>query len=71
VPPYLSAIQHFWTASDARPLPRGASFKLFQRGLMRLFGTSDAVVRTTALSTERLSVRCSRLDMTDPDHVSF
>jgi hypothetical protein len=71
VPSYLSAIQHYWTAADAGPLPKGPAFKLFHRGLKRVFGTSDEVVRTTAISVEDLSTICSKLDMRDPNQVSF
>ena len=71
VPSFLSAVQHYWTAADAGLLPKGPAFKLFHRGLKRVFGTTDEVVRTTALTVEDLATMCSKLDMTDPNQVSF
>ena len=71
VPPYLSAIQHLWNEAGVGPLPRGPAFKLFHRGLKRLFGTADEVVRTTAITVGDLAALCSRLDRTDPTAVCF
>jgi hypothetical protein len=71
VPAYLSAIQHLYNAAGAGKLPRDHSFKEFTRGLSRLFGTADEVVRTTALSTADLHNICEKLDWSNPTDVCF
>ena len=71
VPSYLSAIQHLYTAADAGPLPRGPSFQLFTRGLMRLFGSADEVVRARALDMDGLRRIIAHLDTSDPDDICF
>jgi hypothetical protein len=46
---YLSAIQNLFDSAGAGPLPRGPNFLSFQRGLKRLMGPADEVVRTRAI----------------------
>jgi hypothetical protein len=68
---YLSALQDLYTSAGAGPLPRGPKFLEFLRGLKRLLGPADEVVRTRALGIEELGAILSSLDMADPSEVSF
>ena len=71
VPPYLSALQNLFTTAGAGPLPRGPKFLLFLRGLRRLLGPSDEVVRTRALSVQELEAILASLDRADAGDVCF
>ena len=71
VPSYLSALQNLFSTAGAGPLPRGPKFLLFLRGLRRLLGPSDEVVRTRALSVQELEAILASLDWRNPDDVCF
>lgn len=71
VPPYLSALQDLFTSAGAGPLPRGPKFLLFCRGLKRLLGTADEVVRARALSLDDVARICASLNQRDPADVGF
>lgn len=71
VPSYLSALQNLFDTAGAGPLPRGPKFLLFLKGLMRLFGPSDEVVRTRALGLDDLSLILGSLDRTVPEDACF
>jgi hypothetical protein len=71
VPGYLSALQALYNDTGAGPLPRGAKFVMFMRGLNRLMGAADEVVRTRALLVDELETILESLDTTDPNDVSF
>ena len=68
---YMSALQDMYTTAGVGPLPRGPKFKLFKRGLMRLFCAADEVIRTRALGIEELVLILKSLDLNDIDDVSF
>jgi hypothetical protein len=68
---YMSAIQDMYNNAGAGSLPRGPKFLLFIRGLKRLFGPADEVVRTRSLGAEELELLLGSLDRGDPDEVSF
>lgn len=66
IPSYLSALQNLYDQHGAGPLPRGPAFLLAIRGLRRILGPADTVVRTKALSLEDLSRLVAALSPTDP-----
>ena len=68
---YMSALQDMYNNAGAGPLPRGPKYLHFVRGLKRLLGAADEVVRTKALGIEELQAILGSLDMTDVDDVSF
>ena len=68
---FMSALQDMYTTAGVGPLPRGPKFKLFRRGLMRLFGAADEVVRTRALGMDELVRILKSLNLYDVDDVSF
>ena len=71
VGPYLSALQHLYNEAGAGSLPRGPGFLNCVRGLRRLFGPADVVVRTKALSLPDIHSIAASLDLSDPDDVCF
>jgi hypothetical protein len=71
IPGYLSALQALYNDTGAGPLPRNAKFVMFMRGLNRLLGAADEVVRTRALGVEELEAILASLDTSDPSEVSF
>lgn len=71
VPPFLSALQNLYDGAGAGPLPRGPKFLLFLKGLQRLFGPSDEVVRTRALTVEELERILASLDRAVPEDACF
>ena len=66
---YMSALQKLYTDAGAGPLPRGPKFLLFLKGLTRLFGPADEVVRTRALDVSELRSILASLDQGDPNQV--
>ena len=68
---YLSALQNFYDCHGAGKLPRSADFHLVVKGLRRLLGAADVVVRTKALSMDDLFLLVSSLDPADPDDCCF
>ena len=71
VPSYLSALQNLFDSAGAGPLPRGPKFLLFLKGLMRLLGPADEVVRTRALGVEELHKILASLDRAVPEDACF
>jgi hypothetical protein len=71
VPSYLSAIQNFYDVHGGGKLPRGPAFVLTYRGLRRLLGPADTVVRTKAVSMEELRAIVLSLDTSDPADCCF
>jgi len=71
VPGYLSAIQDLYNGAGAGQLPRGQRFVMFVKGLNRLLGAADVVVRTRALGVHELEAILQSLDQSDPSEVSF
>jgi hypothetical protein len=71
VPSFLSAVQNLFTSAGAGPLPRGPKFVQFMRGLNRLLGPADEVVRARALGWEELELILASLERTDPEEVAF
>jgi hypothetical protein len=68
---YVSAIQFLWDDAGNGKLPRGQPFELFLRGLKRLLGAADEVVRTPAVSLDDISAIVASLHWDSPDDVSF
>ena len=68
---YMSALQDMYNNAGAGPLPRGAKYINFVRGLKRLLGPADEVVRTKATSVEELHKILGSLDKSDVNDVSF
>lgn len=68
---YLSALQNLFDAEGLGPLPRGPALRLTIRGLKRLFGPADVVVRARALTMDDLRRLVAAADPTDPDDVCF
>jgi hypothetical protein len=68
---YVSAIQNLWDSEGKGPLPRGSAYLLTCRGLRRLLGTADVVVRTRALSLTELRSIIDTLDPTVPEDCCF
>ena len=68
---YLSAIQHMYDSAGAGPLPRGPKFQRFFRGLKRLFGPLDPVVRQRAITVADLTVLVKALDPANPQDCCF
>jgi hypothetical protein len=66
VPSYLSALQNLFDGAGAGPIPRGPKFLLFLKGLQRLMGPSDEVVRTRALGIDELEAILASLDRAVP-----
>jgi hypothetical protein len=71
VPSYLSALQNLFDSAGGGPLPRGPNFLLFHKGLKRLLGPADEVVRTQALGIEELVQILESLDREDPSDVGL
>jgi hypothetical protein len=71
VPGYLSALQNLYTSVGAGQLPKGPGFVTFLRGLYRLLGPADEVVRTRALGIDELETILRSLGVDDPNEVSF
>jgi hypothetical protein len=71
VPAYLSAIQNLWTNEGLGALPRGVALRRTVKGLNRLLGTADVVVRTKALEVQELKDIIDSLDRTDPADIVF
>jgi hypothetical protein len=71
VPSYLSALQNLFDSAGAGPLPRGPKFLLFLKGLQRLLGPSDEVVRTRALGVDELERILASLDRKVPADACF
>jgi hypothetical protein len=68
---FLSALQKLFDNSGAGALPRSPGFNVFLRGIIRLFGPSDEVVRTRALGVEELHRILSALDPSVPEEACF
>jgi hypothetical protein len=66
---YVSAIQHLWNEHGAGELPRGPAYLLTLKGLTRLLGAADVVVRTRAISVVELKTIVEGLDPADPGSV--
>jgi hypothetical protein len=71
VPSYLSAIQNLWTTEGLGPLPRGVALKHTVKGLIRILGSADVVIRTKALLVEELKCIIDSLDATNPTDIVF
>jgi hypothetical protein len=68
---YLSAVQKMYDYADRGPLPRGVKYTIFNKGLERLLGQADVLVRTRALSLDEVLDILQALDLTNPEHVCF
>jgi hypothetical protein len=68
---FVSAIQNLWTEQGRGELPRGAAYKLTRRGLERLLGPADVVVRTRAVSVSELKSIVDSLDPSVPQDCVF
>jgi hypothetical protein len=71
VMPYLSALQNLFDREGMGRLPRGPSLGLTLRGLQRLFGPADVVVRSRAISLEDVQRLVVAADVGSPDEVCF
>ena len=71
VSPYLSAIQNFYDVHGSGKLRKDAAFVLTCRGLRRLLGPADSVVRTKAVSMEELRAIVVSLDKLDAADCCF
>lgn len=71
VPSFLSAVQNLWDVAGAGKLPRGPVFKLFLRGLQRLLGAADEVVRIRALEFPHVIKIIAALSWDSPVDVCF
>ena len=68
---FMSALQSLYNDNGAGELPRTAKFLLFKKGLKRLFGPADEVVKATALGVEELEAILASLDHSVPGDVRF
>ena len=69
---YMSAVANLYLESGAQDdLPRGRKFMHFVKGIKRLLGAADEVVRTRALGLEQLSTILEALNLSDRAQVSF
>ena len=68
---YLSAVQNFYDCHGAGKLPRSADFHLVVKGLKRMLGAADVVVRAKAVSLEDVFVLVSSLDPAVPADCCF
>jgi hypothetical protein len=59
---FVSAIQHIWNTEGFGPLPRGTRYLRAKKGLRRIFGTSDVVVRTRSVSVVEVKRIVDALD---------
>jgi integrase len=71
VPSYVSAIQKLFDETACGPLPRSHAFHSTMRGLKRLLGPSDQIVRATAISIQEVAKLLRSVTLTDPDEVCF
>jgi hypothetical protein len=71
VPSFLSALQKVYTLSGAGELPRTPAFKMFQAGLVRLFGAADEVVQIKAISFSEVVTILRSLSWDSPEDVCF
>ena len=68
---YVSAIANMFNNSAAGDLPRGPGYYQFVKGLKRLLGPADQVVRTRALLMTELELILAWLDQANAEQVSF
>ena len=68
---YFSAVQHLWTAHGVGPLPRNTAYTQTLKGLDRLLGTADVVIRSKALAPQELQKIIASLDSFNPADVVF
>ena len=68
---YLSALQNFYDCHGAGKLPKSAEFYMVVKGLKRMLGAADVVVRAKAVSLELVSRVVTSLDPCVPDDCCF
>lgn len=68
---YVSAIQNLWMEAGLGDLPRGPAYQLTRRGLERLLGPADVVVRTRAISVAELKAIVDALNPACPEDIVF
>jgi hypothetical protein len=72
LPSYMSAVANLFESSGAdNELPRGRAYMQFCKGVMRLFGPADEVVRTRALGLEELLLILGKVNVMDREQVCF
>ena len=68
---YVSALNNLYNLSGVGDLPRGAAYYQCAKGLKRLLGPADPVVRTRALELEGLGTILASINQSSADQVSF
>ena len=68
---YMSAVQNLWHDQGLGELPRGRAFQMTVKGLERLLGIADVVIRTKALAVTELKQLIDSLDFTCPSDIVF
>ena len=68
---YFSAVQNLWTDQGLGALPRGNAFQMTIKGLDRLLGIADVVIRTKALAVSELKQLVQALDPDCPKDIVF
>ena len=68
---YLSALQNFYDCHGAGKLPKSAEFYMVLKGLKRMLGAADVVVRAKAVSLEDVMHVVGSLDPAAPDDCCF
>ena len=72
LPSYMSVVTSLFASSGAdNELPRGRAYMQFCKGVMRLFGPADEVVRTRALGLEELLLILGQVNVMDMEQVCF
>jgi hypothetical protein len=68
----MSAVANLFASSGAdNELPRGRVYIQFCKGIMRLFGPADEVVRTRALGMDELGLILSQINLKSREQVCF
>ena len=68
---YFSAIQNLWHDQGLGELPRGPAYHMTLKGLDRLLGIADVVIRSKALAVTELHSLIAALDPACPTDVVF
>ena len=72
LPSYMAAVNNLYIESGIQEeLPRGVKFIKFCKGIQRMFGSADEVVRTRALGLEELKAILEEVNVTCREQVTF
>lgn len=71
LPSFMSAVQNLFLEAGAGPLPRSFAFHSTLRGMRRLLGAADEVVRTSSLSLDDIRRVLEAVDFSVGSEVGF